>query len=70
MRFFNKIYANMMQYFWLPCALCTRMFGGHEIAKTILMTGFTSGEAVCKKCELKATLINHKNRARWGIRND
>lgn len=29
-RLLNKIYANIMGYFWLPCPLCGQYFGGHE----------------------------------------
>jgi hypothetical protein len=26
----NKLYANLNGYFWLPCPLCGKEFGGHE----------------------------------------
>lgn len=26
----NKWYANRNGYFWLPCPLCGKHFGGHE----------------------------------------
>lgn len=29
-RFAHKAYAKAMGYFWLPCPVCGRMFGGHE----------------------------------------
>lgn len=28
----HRLYAWMFGYFWLPCPVCGRMFGGHEIA--------------------------------------
>lgn len=31
MRQLHKIYAFWAGYFWLPCPLCNRPFGGHEI---------------------------------------
>jgi hypothetical protein len=29
-RWLNRWYARAMGYFWLPCPLCERPFGGHE----------------------------------------
>jgi hypothetical protein len=29
-RTFNKMYARLNGYFWLPCPLCGQHFGGHE----------------------------------------
>lgn len=30
MRIAHKIYARMFGYFWLPCPVCGKHFGGHE----------------------------------------
>jgi len=30
LRWFNKIYALALGYFWLPCPMCGKEFGGHE----------------------------------------
>jgi hypothetical protein len=30
-RFLNKLYANLLGYFWLPCPICGNCWGGHEI---------------------------------------
>jgi hypothetical protein len=30
MRFLHRIYAAIGGYFWMPCPVCERMFGGHE----------------------------------------
>lgn len=29
-RKYNKLYAQVHGYFWLPCPLCGKEFGGHE----------------------------------------
>lgn len=29
-RLLNKMYANLFGYFWLPCPICGKPFGGHE----------------------------------------
>ena len=30
-RFVHHFYANLFSYFWLPCRVCGRYFGGHQI---------------------------------------
>jgi len=29
-RWLHRVYARVMNYFWLPCPQCGRMYGGHE----------------------------------------
>lgn len=29
-RFLNRVFAWWANYFWLPCPVCGRCFGGHE----------------------------------------
>ena len=57
-RLLNKIYANLSGYFWLPCPICGRMFGGHECSDSVLMKTETSGNCVCKNCGQKADELN------------
>jgi hypothetical protein len=35
LRNIHKLYAKAMGFFWLPCDLCGREFGGHEITDSI-----------------------------------
>lgn len=30
-RFMNMVYAKVFGYFWIPCPVCGKYFGGHEI---------------------------------------
>ena len=30
-RLINQIYAWLVGFFWLPCPICGKYFGGHEI---------------------------------------
>ena len=60
-RYLNKIYASILGYFWLPCPICGKMFGGHEASPTVLMQSKTSGMCVCKKCKHKADKMNYEN---------
>lgn len=30
-RTLNRIYAFLFGYFWLPCPICGKNFGGHEL---------------------------------------
>ena len=56
-RLFHRLYAFFSGYFWLPCPICGKMFGGHE-AYFGLMTNLSGGSAVCKACELEAKRLN------------
>ena len=48
MRTLHRIYAWMFGYFWLPCPVCGRMFGGHEIANAFTAALITDhGHAYC-----------------------
>jgi hypothetical protein len=57
-RLFSQLYALFGGYFWLPCPLCGRMFGGHEIADVGLMTDWNYGKSVCKHCADEASRRN------------
>ncbi len=57
-RFLHKVYAHVNGYFWLPCPICGRMFGGHE-KKGDLMIDWSRGKAVCSNCIDRA---NERNR--------
>ena len=63
-RFLHKWYARLNGYFWLPCPICGRMFGGHEVShgpdQTLWETRF-SGTCVCKKCKGEAQRRNKVN---------
>lgn len=44
-RALHKLYANLMGYFWLPCPVCKKYFGGHET------TGASVGSwLICPRC--------------------
>jgi hypothetical protein len=50
-RAWNRVRAFFGAYFWLPCPLCGKMFGGHEWDGTSVPTSFGSGEGVCPDCK-------------------
>jgi len=60
-RCLQHLYANLMGYFWLPCPICGKYFGGHEIADTSLMVSYSMGKCVCRNCEGKAEELNREN---------
>jgi hypothetical protein len=60
LRWFNHIRAIMGNYFWLPCPICHRMFGGHERDIGDLMDGPGSGRIVCPNC---ANVAEERNKA-------
>lgn len=58
-RFLHRLYAWLFGYFWEPCPLCGREFGGHEwrdrggLSSTITRTrrtGHRDGEGICPIC--------------------
>ena len=56
----RRLRAFFGGYFWLPCPICGRMFGGFETADEGLMTSWYSGECVCKRCEGEAKKRNKR----------
>ena len=68
LRIFARIHASVGGYFWLPCPVCKRMFGGHEFkpGRTPLIEvqgeGFQRGRCVCSdECSAKAWDLNEAN---------
>lgn len=48
MRKLHQLYARVFGYFWLPCPLCSRMFGGHETGTTHIAYIHDNGVRVTK----------------------
>jgi len=49
-RWLNRLYAGLFGYFWLPCPICARPFGGHETLPGHVLWGTESqGSCVCYK---------------------
>lgn len=54
----NEAYAKMNGYFWLPCPLCSKMFGGHEWRDYNGLSSFiphengdpSMGQGICPDC--------------------
>lgn len=60
-RWFNRSYASLFGYFWLPCPLCKKKFGGHEwFDDNHLMINYEESEGVCPKCGDRAREINKR----------
>ena len=49
-RIIHKLYAWQFAYFWKPCPICKRMFGGHEEPKGFLYTGPNLLVVTCSLC--------------------
>ena len=58
-RFLHAIYAFIMGYYWLPCNICGRKYGGHEEGG-YLMTGEGMGVSVCFNCRDEADRRNQE----------
>lgn len=56
-RAWNRLYANMLGFFWVPCPSCGKEFGGHEWVtesehKSSLALGGGKGAAICPECTM------------------
>ena len=60
-RFVHRVYAGLNAYFWLPCPICGRMFGGHE-EKGMLYKGWHGGVSVCSNC---IEIAEKRNKEYW-----
>jgi len=47
LRKLNQFYAWLFGYFWLPCPLCSQMFGGHEWTEH---GQWRNGKGICVDC--------------------
>lgn len=46
----NKLYADILGYFWLPCQLCGQMYGGHEWKDVGGESSRLDGRGICPDC--------------------
>ncbi len=55
-RWLSWLYAHLLGYFWLPCPICGKHFGGHERVanQNHLMTSWHGGLSVCPDCSDEA----------------
>jgi hypothetical protein len=58
-RLYNQLYAFFNGYFWLPCPLCGKYFGGHEQYGE-LMISWNHGKLTCFDCKSIADKENEK----------
>jgi hypothetical protein len=59
-RWVHRLYAHFFGYFWLPCPICGRPFGGHEKGETLYFNA-TTGQGTCRACRGEADQRNRKN---------
>ena len=50
-------YADLMNYFWLPCPVCGENFGGFECGDEALMETRSKGWCVCSKAACVAAAV-------------
>ena len=56
-------------YYWMPCSLCGRWYGGHEPCGS-LNTSWHGGHTVCRKCASKADAKNKAREAEFNRQED
>jgi len=59
-RWLHRLYARFLGYFWLPCPICGRCFGGHE-GVCLLYLNASTGQMVCRACRDEADRRNREN---------
>lgn len=57
-RFLQWLYAEIHGYYWLPCPICGKKYGGHEGAWESLYIGSGIGWGVCKECGIEAKKLS------------
>lgn len=73
----NELWAKFWHYFWLPCLLCGKYFGGHELGYSIYNGIPKAGEpgvktCVCPECELNRAMemdssdVSREEKEAWG----
>jgi hypothetical protein len=70
MRLLHKLYAKALGYFWLPCPVCGKEYGGHEHVWTVpLISDDGHAYGVCSyECGAKAQELNDAKGRFWPIR--
>jgi hypothetical protein len=63
-RWIHCVYAFLVRYFWLPCPMCGRKFGGHESGATLYDSPH-EGHVVCRDCSGEAERINAERHKAW-----
>jgi len=59
-RWVHHLYANLFGYFWVPCPICEKYFGGHEKHGDLCISKH-GGELTCWACRKEANKRNKKN---------
>ena len=59
-RILNFMWAAWFWYFWLPCPLCNKNFGGHEWKESLICSD-SSGRGTCPQCIDETNEINKLN---------
>jgi hypothetical protein len=59
-RHFHRSFAAVHGYYWIPCPLCGRPFGGHEGGDSIpnpfepvSRSGHSQGLTICSQCTIR-----------------
>ena len=74
MRRLHKLYALLFRYFWLPCPVCGKYFGGHELSSNNFLALLVSEDGtehlVCPDpgCIYEAGVLNTLQRRQHYIR--
>ncbi len=57
-RWVHRLYAFTHGYYWVPCPMCGKHFGGHEEHGSLFYGLARGGESVCRNCAARAEEAN------------
>ena len=62
-RLYHKLYAKLFHYYWLPCPVCGKFYGGHEVKEIVSIAIDGCNKQICpsQKCAYEAGYINAIN---------
>ncbi|KKN52553.1 hypothetical protein LCGC14_0611050 [marine sediment metagenome] len=61
-RWIHRWYAHLLGYFWLPCPICKRKFGGHEITGASVQYSTGLCKCICPACGEEAVQKDKERR--------
>lgn len=62
-RWLHHVYAVLVGFFWLPCPLCGRPFGGHESGDSVPNpTRPATYVAICSRCTITRATTDEGSR--------
>lgn len=63
-RWMHRLYARLTGNYWLPCPMCGKMFGGHEVVGDCYFEDIDGSHDMCPACEKEKLAEMERERPR------